>query len=287
MLRTSIYRAVVVAAILMSAGSITGYVMADTVAVQAQSFRAVAMTQVTKSDHSTAAAPGNSLAQDDVNRFNDLINDDLPGGFLDKALKSAKLNFPISVAPKDMDPRFVTLKRNLAASDRSSDVFVITLNWDNKDDAQAIVNALQQQYMSVVSGHETLVALNPVALDNLNKLELATLQFVADNNFHYPTFKDQKTLTKQLMPYLTGNRDTTQNANSDVFNQAGQGVPYGINTSLSDLTMAKVQDPADMVLFYETVADKDGNRYVGYADGDCKLIVAADWDAARKASNIP
>lgn len=231
-------------------------------------------------------APATTFAQDDTARFNTLVNDDQPGGFLDTALKAANLHQPINFDPKAMDTRLVTLKRSLSAYPQSSDVFAISLTWDSQDEAQSIVDAVQRQYITVVSGHETLIILDQNRLENLNKLELASIQYMADNGFHYPTLADQKTLQKQLIPYLVGSNNPTQKGGPECFIQPGQSAPYGTNSSLSDQPIAKVKDPAKIILFYETVPDKDGKRYVGYADGDCKVIVAADWDAARKTSGI-
>ena len=123
---------------------------------KSNTYTATALTQV--SVDRVAAALGEkksnswtSLAQENVNHFQDLSNDDLPGGFLDNALKDARLAVPINLDPKMADPRYAMLRKNLVAAPQNSDsVFAITLTWNNPTDAEKIVAALQNRYAQEV-----------------------------------------------------------------------------------------------------------------------------------------
>jgi uncharacterized protein involved in exopolysaccharide biosynthesis len=90
-----------------------------------------------------------SLAQVNTNRFNDMTNDDLPGGFLDRALRRAKLVPPINLDPKAHDPRLTMLQKGLSCATRSGEVFAISLTWDNSNECERIVEALREEYLEV------------------------------------------------------------------------------------------------------------------------------------------
>jgi len=124
-----------------------------------QTYQAEALTQVVKEDTSVLGEDNSQSftppAQVNVNHFNDLINDDLPGGFLDQALKSAGLTTPINVDPRAEDPRYAALRKHLSAAPQSDTLFSINLTWDNKDECEAIVSALQKQYIEEVGLDES------------------------------------------------------------------------------------------------------------------------------------
>ncbi|MBC8140133.1 MAG: hypothetical protein H7Y38_01690 [Armatimonadetes bacterium] len=88
-----------------------------------------------------------SPAQQNVSRFNDLLRDDEPGGFLDDVLKNARLARPMRVDPRVRDKRFAELRSKLAVQVNSNDVFTISLVWDNAGECERILRALQSGYV--------------------------------------------------------------------------------------------------------------------------------------------
>jgi uncharacterized protein involved in exopolysaccharide biosynthesis len=82
-----------------------------------------------------------------VAHFNDLTRNILPGGFIDQVLRSAQLRHPISLDPTDRDTRFSELRKSIYAASTSKDVFTIGLVWDDADEAERLVGALQQKYI--------------------------------------------------------------------------------------------------------------------------------------------
>ena len=86
-------------------------------------------------------------ARQNVDRFRDLIDDDLRGGFLDAALRKAKLTPPLQVDPKAGDARFAALRERLDAEPVSDTTFAIRLAWNKPDECERIVNALRDQYL--------------------------------------------------------------------------------------------------------------------------------------------
>lgn len=86
-------------------------------------------------------------AQQNVGRFNDLLRDDEPGGFLDSVLKNARLQDPISVDPRVRDQRFNDLRRKLSVQVDSADVFTLSLVWHDAGECERILRALQSGYI--------------------------------------------------------------------------------------------------------------------------------------------
>lgn len=124
-------------------------------ALRAKTYEATALTQVTTEDVATelGEAPAPTfvpLSQQNVAHFEDLASDNLPGGFLDTALRNAQLARPLSVDPQDADPRYALLKKRLTAAVQSDSVWTISLTWDNPAECERIVSALQKQYIEEV-----------------------------------------------------------------------------------------------------------------------------------------
>ena len=123
--------------------------------LRAHTYEAIALTQVTTEDVETelgVTPPPTYVtpAQQNVDHFTDLVNDNLTGGFLDTALRAAQLARPISVDPRDADPRYALLKKHLLSAVQSDSVWTITLTWDNPAECERIVSALQSQYIEEV-----------------------------------------------------------------------------------------------------------------------------------------
>ena len=88
-----------------------------------------------------------SPAQTNVDRFNDLLKDDTPGGFMDRALTAAKLRVPINVDPRYRDKRLELLRKKMTVAVDSSEVFRIQLTWDDAGECERIVQAFQDSYI--------------------------------------------------------------------------------------------------------------------------------------------
>lgn len=135
----------------LSAAVVAGVVALFTLG-RAQTYVASAATQVSPETELTSALGIGQQswitpAQQSVDRFNNLMRDDLPDGFIDSFLRHAQLDTPISLDPDVRDPRLERLRKNLYASADSSEVFTITLVWDNPRECEKIVSAIQKQFI--------------------------------------------------------------------------------------------------------------------------------------------
>lgn len=147
--------------LLLVSGITTGVVL-----LRGKTYRASASTQVVTDNQQVAEALGEkyrnlyvSSAQQHVNHFTDLINDDLPGGFWDTALKNANLSVPINVDPRIKDDRFARLRKQLYANVDSSTMFSVLLTWDNPAECERIVESLQKQYSDEVGQEQQIKSL--------------------------------------------------------------------------------------------------------------------------------
>jgi uncharacterized protein involved in exopolysaccharide biosynthesis len=151
---------------------------------RSKTFHATAMTQVqTESVASVLGAADTNTwitpSQKHVDRFTDLIKQNQPGGFLDTAMRSARLVTPINVDPQADDPRYTMLQKNLTATADSPNQFSINLTWDNPDETKSILDALQKQYIEEVGLDRSVVSTGSVNFLNSqiaktgNRLRLA------------------------------------------------------------------------------------------------------------------
>lgn len=97
-----------------------------------------------------------ALAEGGVRYFNDLMQNTLPGGFVDEAVRRAGLPPlpPAEAAPRTRasrggwqpDPYIDKLRRSIWSSVSSPDVLVIGIVWDDKDECEALLQAFQEQF---------------------------------------------------------------------------------------------------------------------------------------------
>lgn len=88
-----------------------------------------------------------SPSQFNIRYFNNLLRDDVPGGFLDKVLQMAKLNPPIDLSRDPEDKRIGNILKGLSTNADNSEVFSIMVKWKNPQEAERIVRAFQILYV--------------------------------------------------------------------------------------------------------------------------------------------
>lgn len=134
---------------------------------RSKTFHATAMTQVQTESVANVLGAGDTNtwitpSQKHIDRFNDLIKQNQPGGFLDVAMKNAHLVTPINMDPQADDPRYAMLQKNLSAIADSANQFSINLTWDNPDETKSILDALQKQYIEEVGLDRSVVSTGSV-----------------------------------------------------------------------------------------------------------------------------
>ncbi|MDX1934506.1 MAG: hypothetical protein SFU56_18050 [Capsulimonadales bacterium] len=84
-------------------------------------------------------------------RFNNKLHDDVPGGFLSRALKAAKLQDPIVIKAEVKNPRLADLLKNVYSGTDSTDVFSVTVKWPNQKEAERLARSLREEYIETYS----------------------------------------------------------------------------------------------------------------------------------------
>jgi len=88
-----------------------------------------------------------SPAQMEAQAFSDLMRDTMPGGFVDRAVKAAKLKTPINTDPRAKDERFEDFVDGVTVSAISANVIQVNLTWPDSEECEALVDALQKEFI--------------------------------------------------------------------------------------------------------------------------------------------
>ena len=116
-------------------------------------YTSTALVQVVVEDVSAVLGDNNrngswvTISQQNVNRFNEWLSDDGPGGFMDLSLQQAHLSRAINVDPRAKDQRLIQLRKGLSVNTVSDTVFSINLVWENATESEQIVTAFQKEYI--------------------------------------------------------------------------------------------------------------------------------------------
>lgn len=102
-------------------------------------------------------------AQVQAARFTDLMRATLPGQFVDRALKAAKLKNPINIDPSANDERFNELKNSVYVLPLSRDVIQIGLAWKDRSECAKIVEGLQSEFIKQAGIDNTTTAAAAIA----------------------------------------------------------------------------------------------------------------------------
>jgi hypothetical protein len=116
------------------------------------------------------------------------------------------------------------------------------------------------------------------SLNRLKQVSIALMMYLQDYDERFPPMKEAITGKKVLLPYIK---------NEIPFIQPETGEPYGVNHTLSYHTLAEIEDPANLVTFFETGPDMDGMRAVAFLDGHVKRHTEAQWPELIKVSTLP
>ena len=89
----------------------------------------------------------NSQAQINAVRFQDLMRDTLPGGFVDRVIKTANLGQPINTDPRAEDPRYKEFVQGVTVKVLSGSVIQIGLTWPKAGECEKLVDAMQKEFI--------------------------------------------------------------------------------------------------------------------------------------------
>lgn len=115
------------------------------------------------------------------------------------------------------------------------------------------------------------------SLSNLKNLALAVQMFLADYEDVMPDMTDMVAVMDVLEEYVR---------NDEVFFQPDTGQAYGVNSSLSQKSLAEVADPVSVAVFYEEEPGDDGMRGVAFLDGHAARVSPAQWEDIKAESGI-
>ena len=113
------------------------------------------------------------------------------------------------------------------------------------------------------------------ALNRAKMLGLGTLMYVNDYDDVYPYVRQSASLSKIVYPYM---KDV------ESFKSPTKGGSFQFNLNLGGVLSSKVDTPASVPMWIESVPDKKASIAVAYADGHAKLVSPADIPTIKKAA---
>jgi hypothetical protein len=121
-------------------------------------------------------------------------------------------------------------------------------------------------------------AMNTSSLSNLKQLGTAAIMYCQDYDERFPPMKSAADTKRCLFPYVK---------NDEAFRHPDSKKPYLPNPFVSGKTMAAIERPAELVIYYEPDVAADGKRGAVFADGHAKRLTEDEWEKAAMYSKIP
>ncbi len=112
--------------------------------------------------------------------------------------------------------------------------------------------------------------------DNLQQLAMAMQMYIADNDA-LPPLGDAEAVKQALVEYVN---------DESVFTDPDTGEAYAVNSSLSGKSLSEIEDPAQMVVFYQAEPGKDGRRGAAFLDGHVQRVSDSEWEKLKASSGI-
>jgi hypothetical protein len=143
--------------------------------------------------------------------------------------------------------------------------------------------AAQKKMISDLYGEEYVAPDNEQgtraqSMHNLKQIATALNMYMSDWDDQMPPMKTFDAAKTALMPYCK---------NPNIFVQPETGKPYMVNPILSNHKAAHINNPSDMVVFYEAETNQDGTRCAAFMDGHCARIPEKEWADIKRRSRIP
>jgi prepilin-type processing-associated H-X9-DG protein len=116
------------------------------------------------------------------------------------------------------------------------------------------------------------------SLSNLRQVMLAALMYAADHKETLPPMESAAEIEKALTPYVKSKELLVSPVDRE---------PYRANVLLSGKKLADIENPAEMIVFYEATPAADGRRGAAFLDGHVRLLSPGNWERYKRISKIP
>lgn len=141
---------------------------------------------------------------------------------------------------------------------------------------------------------DRVAAADAQSMTNLRLLGLALAQYAQDYDEKLPPMRSAHSQQQMREARLNPPQTATVQyllqpyaRSIEIFRHPGTKRIYRPNPFLSRKSLAAIDNPAQMVTFYEAVPSADGRRAVLYLDGHVNRVAETDWPRIRQASRIP
>lgn len=113
---------------------------------------------------------------------------------------------------------------------------------------------------------------------NVKQIALAALMYAQDYDETLPPMANADEVKEALLPYVK---------NGQIFLQPDADEAYVPNAFLSGKKISDIDNPEEMILFYEASPGEDGSRGAAFLDGHTAHLDASEWQRLKEISHIP
>lgn len=129
-------------------------------------------------------------------------------------------------------------------------------------------------HISDVTNEASMSAMQSSALSSIKQLTIGMLMYATDYDDITPYAQATVAVKYVTLPYIkndliwsTGNPD---------------GSKFYFNMAIAGVSLTDVEEPARVVMFYESRAWPDGRRMVSFCDGHARMATEEEWQAHKK-----
>jgi hypothetical protein len=122
------------------------------------------------------------------------------------------------------------------------------------------------------------------AKSRMTKLMLLMMITTEKNKDAYPDMSSPEVVKTAFQPALAFEKtnDGREDWDDTLFIHPSSGQPFVPNANLSNLSLHKIDMPANVIAFYAPEPD-GGERLVGYADGRTEWVKEDEWSIKKMA----
>lgn len=115
-------------------------------------------------------------------------------------------------------------------------------------------------------------------LAGLKQVSVAITMYVADYDDVYPAAQSTKAVQYVTFPYCK-NFDVWRSYNPN-------STRFLFNMAISGVSLASIEEPADLIMFYEERPWPNGDRAVAFCDGHVKMVTKEEWSGLESGLRL-
>lgn len=116
------------------------------------------------------------------------------------------------------------------------------------------------------------------SVSNAKQLAVSALMYCSDYDDVYPYVQSTKGAFEVMHPYMK-DKELTKSLNPN-------GSKFLLNMAIAGVSAGVLDNPAEVVMFYEDKPWPDGKRIVSFADGHVRTLTEDEWEYAKASLSL-